>query len=233
MKKIVKLCLIFSILIFLIAIFIMGNVYAAFSCKAIIEIPKTQFNKNEEFTIDFNLYNVQSDRGIISLGATLQYDKDSLTLVKMQGENGWETPSSANSYNEQNGKIAITRNGVGKNDETVLRMTFKVKEGSKQNAIVTLKDIQVADGQQLIEIGEVHKNITVVSPTVNDINTNTSTNTNKNVATNKVVKNTTKDGVLPKAGNNNSILTIFIFVVVISTVFLFVKFNIVNDKMKD
>lgn len=244
MKKVVILSL-----ILLIIVFITGNVYAEFNCNAIMEMAKTELSKNEEFTIDVNLYNVQSDRGIASLSATLEYDKDSLTLIKMEGENGWKDPSSGSSYDESNGKISINRDGLGKNDETAFRMTFKVKEESKQNIIIILKDVTVEDGQQLVRIGNVYKNATVkggtssqdVLPTIEDTDinmntitsTNSSTNSTTNTAGNKTMGNTIKDGVLPKAGNDSVIFMIIICMVVILAVSLFVKFNIINNEMKD
>lgn len=219
MKKIVKLSL-----VLLMAICIMGNVYAALSCNVSVQTAKSEYSKNEQFTVDVNIANIQSDRGIISLGATLEYDKNSLTLVKMEGKNGWETPSSGASYNEANGKIAITRNGLGKNNETVFTITFKVKEQSKQNLAITLKDITVADGTQPAKIATTYKNITIKEGTVNpnpqpgtdDPNknqtttpgTNTTTpgtNSSSNVSTNKTntTANTSKNTI--KNSNKNAV----------------------------
>lgn len=210
MKKIVKISL-----ILLIAMCIIGNVYAALSCNVSIKTSKAELNKNDEFTVDVNISNIQSDRGIISLGATLEYDKDSLTLVKMEGKNGWETPSSGVSYNESNGKIAITKSGLGKNDETVFTITFKVKENSKQNLEIVLKDITVADGTALAKISQTHTNITIKEETQNntpqpgdngqDTNTDTnqipSTDTNTNVNPNN---NTTTNSNVSSTNNNKT-----------------------------
>lgn len=178
MKKIVKLSL-----VLLMAICIMGNVYAATSCNVSVQTAKSEYSKNEQFTVDVNIANIQSDRGIISLGATLEYDKNSLTLVKMEGKNGWETPSSGTSYNEANGKIAITRNGLGKNNETVFTITFKVKEQSKQNLSITLKDITVADGTQPVKIATTYKNITIKEGTTNSGSQSGTDDPNKNQTT--------------------------------------------------
>ena len=121
MRKIVKLALVLCM-----TIFIIGNtVYAALSCKVSVQASQTEVSKNEEFTVDFNLSNIQSQRGIISIGATLEYDKDSLELVKMEGKNGWETPTEGASYNATNGKIAITISGLGKKDISEERLVGK------------------------------------------------------------------------------------------------------------
>ena len=234
MKKIVKLSL-----VLLMTICIMGNVYAALSCNVSVQTAKSEYSKNEQFTVDVNIANIQSDRGIISLGATLDYDKNSLTLVKMEGKNGWETPSSGASYNEANGKIAITRNGLGKNNETVFTITFKVKEQSKQNLAITLKDITVADGTTPAKIATTYKNITIKEGTVNpnpqpgtdDPNKNQTTtpgsNTSKNTIKNSN-KNAVKSGSLPKAGSLGAIAIIPVVIIAIVAVILFIKMKRLN-----
>ena len=78
MKKVVKLSL-----ILLITVFMMGSVYAALSCEISAKASKTEVNKNEEFSVDFNIANIQSQRGVISLGATFEYYNYILELVKM------------------------------------------------------------------------------------------------------------------------------------------------------
>ena len=43
----------------------------------------------------------------------------------MEGQNGWERPSVGSSYNEANGKIAITRKGLGKMMKLYLKLLLK------------------------------------------------------------------------------------------------------------
>lgn len=206
MKKIIM-----SSFILILTVCMMGNVYGAFSCEMNMKTSKTQVSKNDEFTIDVNIANIQSERGVISFGGTLEYDKDSLTLVKMEGQNGWETPSNGSAFNEENGKIGITRNGVGKNNETVFKMTFQVKEASKSNLVVSLKDMVISDGTVPFKISNASETITLVAGTskpipdagtdnknpnnsTNNINHNTGTSSNanlgKNTTTNTMGKNT-------------------------------------------
>lgn len=254
MKRIIKLSL-----VLLITICMMGSVYAALSCNISLQASKTEVSKNEEFIVDVNIANIQSERGVISLGATLEYDKESLTLVRMEGQNGWETPVNGVSYNEANGKIAITRNGLGKNNETVFKIIFKVKEGSKQNLLITLKDITTADGISPAKISATSRNITVKEgttnpvPTPGDENKNTivnniagnttngntaSGNTGNNSNRNNVNKNTSTGNItttknssaLPKTGENTIIIVSAITILAIGAVIFFVKMRKVNNK---
>lgn len=253
MKKIVKLGL-----ILLITVFMVGTVYAALSCEISAKANKSEVSKNEEFSVDFNIANIQSQRGVISLGATLEYDKDSLELVKMEGKNGWETPAEGVSYNQTNGKIAITRSGVGKDNETVFTATFKPKETSKENLVITLKNITVADGTAPAKINLAYQNIKVKEgkpnpvPPQPDDNTNTNTNTdgninisgntsveggnktntNKNVTTNTVNKNAMNKGNLPKAGERTTmIFGILIVMIALVAGIIFIKIKIINKEI--
>ena len=225
MKKIIKLTL-----ISLIIACIMGNVYAAISCNMELQTEKKEFNKNEEFTVDVKISNLQSDRGIISMGATLEYDKDSLELVKMEGQNGWETPINGSSYNKANGKMVLTRNGLGTNAETIFKITFKVKEESKQNLMIALKNITVADGYSPAKVTSAYKNITIKGGIKNPVPTpdDNDSSTTKNPDTNK---DDTKKGLLPNAGSE----TFFWVVFIIGTILLIVAttFYIKMKKIKE
>lgn len=244
MKKLVTLSL-----IVVIAIFMMGHVYAALSCTVSVKANKTQVSKQEEFTVDFNVSNIQSERGLIGFNATLEYDKESLEIVKMEGKNGWETPIEGSSYNSANGKIVLTRSGLGKEDETIFTVTFKAKSESKQNLIITLKNIKVADGTSPANIALAYQNITVKDGTSNPIpgpgtddstnnNTNSNlvgnkTNTSTNTSTNTLNKNTLNKSNLPKAGNTTT--TVFIILiagaVLVAGAFL-IKMKVLDKEMK-
>lgn len=239
MKKIVKLSLIFISLISI--MFIVGNVYAALSCNISLETVKTEFSKDEEFIIDVKLSNIKSDMGIISLGATLEYDKNSLTLLEMQGKNDWDTPIEKISYNPENGKLVLAKGGLAKNDETVFTMKFKVKETSKTETNVTLKNITVADGTEPANVNVATKKFMLKKGTQEDTqkpeqnnttnnttttDTNNSLNTNSSInSLNKIEDNTTKSEVLPKTGTKSIMLIIFIGIVIISIVISYINYK--------
>lgn len=164
MKKMVKLSLIMLAAIICFA----GVVYAASSCSISLETAKTEFSKNEEFSVDVKLSNIQSERGFIALEAVLEYDKTSVTLVKMQGQNEWSNPIKDLSYNEATGKLVIDKNGLAKSDEVILKLTFKVNENSKDTTTITLKDIKASDATSPVQVATVTKNITIKGATTPD-----------------------------------------------------------------
>lgn len=198
MSKKLKICLILVVVLTTIT-----TVYAALSCKVSLQTKK-EVSKNEEFVVDVVLSDIQSDRGVIALGATLEYDKDSLTLVKMEGQNGWATPS----YNEKNGILATDRNALTTSDETVFKITFKANDNSKKDVDIILKDIAVANGKDEIELSNSKTTVTVKSGNASsDDNTTKDDNkiANNTVSDNKVNNNTTNnDNTVNNTTNNNN-----------------------------
>lgn len=248
MKSIVKLSIVL-ILVACILILTGSNAYAALTCNVDMNIAKTEYQKNDTFTLDVNISNISTEKGVIAFGATLEYDKDSLTLEKMEGQNGWETPMAGGSYNEENGIMAITRGAVGKNDETILRLTFKVKEDAKTTAKVTLKDVSVSDGT-LARIPTISKEITIKDATTNvpgtdvpgtdvpgtDVpGTNTpdgnGNNQSGNGNTNQGNNNDDgiKEGVLPKTGETNFITIAIIGIGLIVAGILYIRARKFSD----
>ncbi len=161
MKRIAKL----SIIMLLMMVCLTVNVYAKPNCNINMETNQTEVSKGKEFTIDVNLSNIQSERGIIAIEATLEYEKDCLTLSKMEGQNGWDTPIKNLSYNETNGKLVIAKEGLAKNNETILKITFVVNDTNKKNTTVSLKNIIVADGTAPATISNALTNVTIKEET--------------------------------------------------------------------
>ena len=213
---------------------IMGTVNAAFTCKVSMQMEKTEFKKGDEFTVDIKMSDIQSERGVISLGATLEYDKDSLTLVKMEGQNGWESPSVGSSYNEANGKIAITRNGLGKNDETIFKITFKVKEETKKNLLITLRNISLADGTSPLSVKQVYKNITIQEGTDNPVPNPTPDDNDNQLPvipdTNNTNNDIAPDEKLPQTGVSNTLVGVGLATTIAIAGGCFIKLHNLNKK---
>lgn len=252
MKKII----VGLILTLLTVVSIVGTVYAA-DASANLQTSKSEYAKNEEFTMNLVLSGITTQKGVAALMATLEYDKDSLTLVKTEAQNGWSAPN----YNESNGKLIIDKNSNIIGIEAVLKFTFKVKESAKQNLVVTLKNITVSGGSGDIEVPRAYKEFTVQSGTVNPkpnpgeddqkpdkpngnntvdntISNNTNNNTNNNTqkpSTNNEGKlnvvnnvNDTASGRLPQTGFNNTIFVIGGIVAVIAVAVFFIRMRMLK-----
>lgn len=233
--------------------------YAAFTCKIALVLDKQEVSKNEEFTMNINLADIQSERGIITLGATLSYDKDSLSLVKMEGKNGWSNPS----YNEDNGKFVLDRSSFALTNETMIQVTFKVKEQAKKNVNITMKNIAISDGNQEATIADsvvaiavkdgssnndnnnnndnngnngndnMINNNTIANNTItNTITDQNTTNTNKVNTVNKTtnISNNTAAGTLPKTGVMDYVLTIGIIGLVIIAIIFYFRKKVMDQK---
>lgn len=159
MKKIAKLSIIMLLMMFVFTV----NVYAKPNCNINMQTKQEEVKQEGQITIDVNLSDIQSERGIIAIEAMLEYEKDCLTLSKMEGQNSWHTPVKGLSYNESNGKLVIDKEGLAKSNETILKITFIANKTNKKSTVVSLKNIVVADGTAPAKIGNVSKNITIKS----------------------------------------------------------------------
>lgn len=248
MKKLVSLILIFTTLMIF-----AGNVYAS-SCKVSLSTAKTTLSKGDEFVVDVTLSDIDAENGIIALIATLEYDKDSLDFVEMKSQNNWSRPE----YNKDNGKFVMEKGDYVKEKENILKITFKVKETSKENLEITLKDIVSSNAKE--DIKSVDSSLalkvsagskpTPISNTTNTTNTNnngggssSTKNDNKNTGsgtenrnTNKNTTNTTgalKNGKLPKAGTSYNIVLYIIFAVTVIATGFYARIKIIDKKKID
>ena len=157
MKKIAKLSIIMLLIIFCLTV----NVYAKPNCNINMITETTEIVKGQELAIDVKLSNIESEKGIIAIEGTLEYDKDCLTLSKMQGQNDWSSAIDGISYNPLTGKFVIDKDGLAKKDEVILKIIFTVNSTDKKSTTVKLKDIIVADGTVPAKISEATKTITI------------------------------------------------------------------------
>ena len=233
-----------GILIILMIATIATSVYAATTGKINMTTQKSEYEKGEEVVVDIKISELKSDKGIITLGATLEYDKNSLEFVKINGADNWSNPS----YNEANGKCITDRSEITKTDESVAKVTFKVKSTAASTTNVKLNGVEVSGGDGVFKLGEATSTIKVKNgtstenpgtnsnTTTNNIKNNTSTDktsnttvTNKtnsttntkNTTTNQVKKQNVTPGKLPKAGIGSQIVIgILVIAIIVATIFL-------------
>lgn len=244
-RKIITLSLI------LVIVTLVSNVYAVSKCKVDLKTDKSEFNKNDELTVNVNLSDIQDEKGIIAVGGTLEYEKNSLELVKMEAQGKWTKPS----YNEANGKFVTDRdNSYATKDETLFKITFKVKEESKKDITITLKDISASNGKEDIKTDNVSKAITIKDSTVpdtkpgdgnegnngsnngnnvgNNIGNNVGNNVGNNSGNNSSNNNSIYNNKIPQAGENNGIIIFCIIVLIAIATTYYIKIKIINKKSK-
>ena len=221
-RKIITLSLI------LVIVTLVSNVYAVSKCKVDLKTDKSEYNKNDEFTVNVNLSDIQDEKGIIAVGGTLEYDKNSLELVKMEAQGKWTKPS----YNEANGKFATDRdNSYATKDETLFKITFKVKEESKKDITITLKDISASNGKEDIKTDNVSKVITIKNATVPDTKPGDN-NDGNNAGNNASNNNSIYNNKIPQAGENNTMIIFCIIILIAIATTYFIKIKIINKKSK-
>lgn len=195
MKRIVSLSLILIMMISLVS-----SVYAESSFTLSLKPNKTEVSKDEEFSVEVRLSNLkQGEKGIIALAGTLEYDQSSLEYVKMEGQGEWDKPT----YSDESKIFSTTRNGYAESNEAIFKIVFKVKEQSKQNLEIKLKEITASNGTADIEINDVKTNVTVKSTTtIPDIVIPDNNTTSGPTIDTGDGNDTIKDG--PTSGNNNN-----------------------------
>lgn len=144
MNKVKKIMVLLSIIMLIGSIFV-SETYAALNCSVNLSNPKNVTYK-EQFSVYVSISNLQTTKGIIAIGAVLSYDKDSLELVDIEGENKWSAPS----YNTSNGKMTSFKNKLSKSNENVFKITFEVKEKGKagNSAWIKISDFEISDGDE-------------------------------------------------------------------------------------
>lgn len=240
MKKIVSLTLILVVMMTLVS-----NVYAASSYKVSLEPSKTEVSKGEQFTVDVKISEIQDEKGIIALGATLEYDETSLELVEMQGVGKWSNPT----YNELNGEFATDRNGTTIGNETVFRLTFKVTNSSKSNFEISLKNIVASNGDIDIKAEDIKTEMSVsggnsssddgnIIPVENNTNdpfisvddpTEKDGIGNNKVGNNNAIENTNQ--VMPDTGSSSSVLAVLIAAAGLLSIVSFVRMKKNEERM--
>lgn len=252
MKKIVTLSLTL-VLVFM----VITNVYAVSSFKVSMETSKDEFTKKEEFTVEVKISDIQDEKGIIAMGGEIEYDEDSLTLVKIeQGSENWAKPS----YSENSKKFAMDRDARGKDDEVLFKMVFTVNEESAKKPKITLKNLVGSNGSDDIEISDVNFTVNVkdgstnpsISPkpsgssspsasasgtpsTTTKPSASTTPNTDKKITSSQVPQTESGENTkIPYTGFENTTVLLAVLVPAIAlAIFSYMKIRQINKKSKE
>lgn len=184
-------------LIVLILVCMMGRVNAEeakSSAKVSVSASKKEVNLDEQFSVNIRLSDIKSELGILAFGGTLEYDKKQFEMVKMEGLNDWESPKEGFTYNSSSGTIAITKNGFAKENENIVKITFKVKDTSTNKGKITINSITLSDATEPIKASDTSVELTLKGKE--------STTTNKETSTSNKNSNTNKDTTKKEEQNN-------------------------------
>ena len=126
----------------------------------------------------------------------------------MEGQNKWARPS----YNENNGKFATDRDDYGTSDEIIFKITFKVKDQSKENLTITINEVAGSNGKDEVKLNDIKTGITVKNGTLtpdepkpDEPKPNTNTNTDNNNTTNNTVNNNKNNTTNNDNSNKNTV----------------------------
>ena len=143
-----------GILIFII-IMILGisNYSQASSFNLDISADKTEIEAGEETEINVKLTNIDmGEKGINVVEGTLEYDKDFIENIQLEGINEWKKI-----YNDEDGKLKgkflLDKMSEGiKEEESIGTIKLKIKEDAKQGETqIKIKDIKSNDGENLVD----------------------------------------------------------------------------------
>ena len=197
-------------------ILIKGCVYAETSITAKLSANKDSINKDEEVELSLGFYDFKDiGIGINAYTATLNFDKNLFELKKIEGLNGWNSPS----YNKINAlegstKLAATINNFTKTEGNILKITLKSKQTITSSTEISIKGIEVAtkenENTKKIKVGDVSIKQSIK-------NENSEQEKGNENSKDGVIKNDqsgilTKVAQLPKAGITSSIFTVLIVI---------------------
>lgn len=116
-----------------------------------------------------------SENGINILEGNINFDKEMIENVDVEGENNWKIEYNNDTNSDLNGKFLMIKdvNGI-KDDEEILNLKIKIKDNIKKaNTKILLKDLTSNDGNNLINIG--NKEININFEGVKTVNTGDNT----------------------------------------------------------
>lgn len=196
MRKLTTICL------SLISILLLGSIvaeksYATLSCKVGLQAPQSTYTKEDEFSVTVSISNLQAGKGIVALGAVLDYDKTALDLKEVEGENKWSAQIS-----ESKSKIVAYSGKKVTQDEAVMKLTFVVKKDTTAKSTwVKVHNFEISDGNEEITAEPVTLTLSIqdkqVTPPKGDSENGNQSGSNATTSNNNKTKESRWQGRLP------------------------------------
>ena len=185
MKLLKKLSVVFILTTLLTGVFV-NKAHAAIKCDVKLSTSKKEVSSEEKFSIYVKMANIQAEEGIIAISSVLEYDKKSLTLEEIKGENKWPDPT----YNDKNGKLVALKNKFATKDENVFKITFKVNKKAEKSAWVKVNNFEISNGKEEKNVGGNSITVGIKSGSAGTSSSSTTNSiTNSNTTTNKPTEN--------------------------------------------
>lgn len=197
------------IAVFILNLFIGGNVFAANVCKISASFNPSNPYQGNEVTISLSVSEITE--GIAAVGFSLDYDSDVFEFSGTEKADGWSIiPVEGIQFTIHTDSYEATSDAG-----TIGTIKLKVKDNARLgNALIKLSNIEVAkDDSSTIAIDDLEQNILIQKEESNNTNTDTNDNTNAIDNTNTVdntIDNTvdnTIDNTNTNANDNTNINT--------------------------
>lgn len=207
------------VMIILVAASLVTTVSAS-SFTATITPNRTTVAESNEVVVTIRVSNLDvGTTGINTFEGVLSYSTqifETINADSIEGNNGWQP-----SYNQDNGKIMLYKQGFLNEDADIVQITFKTKTNvTGKTGDIKLSDIKASNTGETIEaspistritVGTANETVNMANSTVNKTNTNTSpskinttTNITRNV-TNNTNKNTNNNAQSSYVNTSNSV----------------------------
>ena len=193
MKKTLSI-LIIAMLVLMISI---TPILAVTSFTIALSASSTTVERGKTVDVTISLKNfTANETGINAIMLVVDYDKsvfETLATTDFSAKGGWGVPT----FNSANGKLATDNAVFMSENHDFLTIKFTAKSGAALgNTVVTIKDVNAADGVNDIYPANQSITLTVKEAGNTIVNNNTNTNTNTNVA-NKNPKTGIEDYTVP------------------------------------
>lgn len=129
------------------------------------EVNLQKLEPGTEFEVNFKINNLQNiDKGLVSLLAQLEYNKDILDRIEISGLGQWTLDDD--DFNEESLKFIIESGSLIKEEGNILKIKFKVKDtiSVAQTTSIKLKGISASGGNGLIKARDAELPIGIVMP---------------------------------------------------------------------
>ncbi len=132
----------------------------------------TKLHREDEFEVVARLKEItNAGKGIVVIGATLNYDSTKLELISFKGSSNGEDDEWKLTKNQDNGKFVLEHDGYVTSAQDILKLKFKVKanatestETTPSTATISLTNITTSGGNGVIKVTDANLVATIVKP---------------------------------------------------------------------